>query len=155
VTRVTAKDVAELADMRQMIEVHAAAAAVARATEADVAELRRLVGRLDDILAGGDDRPGFEDWLPANAQLHRFVVQLAGNDQLLTLYDRLNLDVRVLRVFTGWGLSPLRQFQQEHRAMLRAFEARDAPALQGVMRTHISQATERVLATLRLLGGVL
>ncbi|MGH2352844.1 MAG: GntR family transcriptional regulator [Chloroflexota bacterium] len=155
VTRVTAKDVAELADLRLMIEVHAAGVAVVRATPADTDAMRRQVARLDDVLAHGEARPGFDEWLPANAHLHRFLVQLAGNDQLLKLYDRLNLDVRVLRVFSGWGLSPLRQFQEEHRQMLRAFEARDAAALQGVLRTHIAQATERVQATLQLVGGVL
>jgi DNA-binding GntR family transcriptional regulator len=155
VTRVSAKDVAELADMRLMIEVHAAAAAVARATAADLETMRGLVARLDEVLARAVEGAGFGEWVPANAQLHRFIVQLAGNDQLLNLYDRLNLDVRMLRVFGSWGMSPLSQFQEEHRQMLQALEARDAQELQRLLRRHITQATERVLSVLELVGGVL
>src|SRR5579883_1759646 len=59
VTRVTAKDVAELAEIRLMIEVHAAAAAVQRATRADDETARVLVARLDEVLARSETDAGF------------------------------------------------------------------------------------------------
>ncbi|HEV3504320.1 MAG TPA: GntR family transcriptional regulator, partial [Actinomycetes bacterium] len=155
VSRVTAKDVAELSDARLMVEVHAAAAAVARATPDAVAELRALVAHLDEVLRRGGDQPSFDAWSAANARLHRFLVAAAGNDHLLRIYDGLHVGARELRVLGGWGLSPLREFQVQHRQILEAFEARNVTLLQHVLRLHIQQATERVLATLQLVGGVL
>jgi DNA-binding GntR family transcriptional regulator len=117
--------------------------------------MRRLVDRLETVLTDDGQPPAFEAWSSANAELHRLLVQLAGNERLLKIYDSLHLDVRVLRVFRASGLSPLQEFQAQHRLMLGALEARDAGALQHVVREHIGQATARALATLQMVGGVL
>jgi DNA-binding GntR family transcriptional regulator len=153
VRRVSAGDVAEAAEVRSLIEVHAAAVAVQRVTPADLAALQGYVSRLDEIL-GSEARPlQFEDWSTANDRLHRYLVQLAGNATLLRVYDGLSLGKQFLLVFAGWGVTPLREFQAQHRLMLQHLEARDAPALQAVLRTHVEQATARALAILHLVGG--
>lgn len=154
VRRVSAKDVAEVAEVRTLIEVHAAAVAAQRVTPEDLAALQGFVARLDEILEAEAERsPQFEDWSPANARLHRYLVQLAGNETLLRVYDGLSLGKQDLLVFAGWGVAPLREFQAQHRLMLRHLEARDTPALEAVLRTHVQQATARALAILQLVGG--
>jgi DNA-binding GntR family transcriptional regulator len=153
VRRVSARDVAEVAEVRTLIEVHAAAVAVRRVNPAALAALQGLVARLDEILDSDDRPPPFEAWSTANARLHRSLVRLAGNEALLRVYDGLSLGKQDLLVFAGWGVAPLREFQAQHRLMLQHLGARDAPALQEVLRTHIEQATSRALAILQLVGG--
>jgi DNA-binding GntR family transcriptional regulator len=155
VTRVTTKGVAEVSDIRSMIEVHAAAAAAMRASPEDLDTLSRLLTNMDDVLAMADDRAAFEAWSPANAQFHRFLVQLCGNDRLLAMYDSLNPGLSELRVLGGWGLAPLQEFQAQHRTIAQALLDRDGTKLHSVLRQHIRQATDRVLATLTLVGGAL
>ena len=153
VRRVSAGDVAEVAEVRSLIEVHAAAVAAQRVTPAGLAALQGYVSRLEEILESAARPPQFEDWSTVNALLHRYLVQLAGNETLLRVYDGLSLGKQDLLVFAGWGVTPLREFQAQHRLMLRHLEARDAPALQAVLRIHVEQATARALAILHLVGG--
>jgi DNA-binding GntR family transcriptional regulator len=121
--------------------------------------LRALVAKLDAIIGREDEAISHEAWYQVNARFHRLLIQLTGNEQLLKLYDGLNLDGRILRVITGWGLSPLpealRESQRHHREMLEAVEARDVAALQDVLRIHIQHGIQRALSTLRMMGGVL
>jgi DNA-binding GntR family transcriptional regulator len=153
VRRVSTKDVAEVAAVRTLIEVHAVGVAAQRVTSADLTTLRGFVSRLDEILEAKARPPQFEDWSAANARLHRYLVQLAGNETLLRVYDGLSLGRQDLLVFAGWGVAPLREFQAQHRLLLQHLEARDAPALQSVLRAHVEQATSRALAILQLVGG--
>ena len=87
------------------------------------------------------------------------LVALAGNEHILKIYDGLNLDVRLMRVVAGWGLTPLRPgldlSQRHHREMTAAIERGDVARLQDLMREHVLDGTKRVLATLELVGGVL
>src|SRR5688500_12648024 len=98
VTRVTTRGVQEVADARTMIEVHAVPAAVANATPDDVARLHELLGNLERLLAADDERLTHAEWFRANAEFHRFIVALAGNEHILKMYDGLNLDLRLMRV---------------------------------------------------------
>ena len=159
VTRVTTRGVQEVADARTMIEVHVAPTAVANATPDDVARLRELLADLERLLAAGDERLTHAEWFRANAEFHRFIVALAGNEHILKIYDGLNLDLRLMRVVSGWGLTPLRPklavSQVHHRQIVTAIERGDVAQLQDLTRAHILDGTERALATLQLVGGVL
>ena len=74
VRRVSTKDVAEVAVVRTLIEVHAVGVAAQRVTSADLTTLRGFVSRLDEILEAKARPPQFEDWSAANARLHRYLV---------------------------------------------------------------------------------
>jgi DNA-binding GntR family transcriptional regulator len=155
VRRVSARDVAEAAEVRTLIEVHAAGVVATRVTPGDLDAVRGLVARLDESFDAEEAGPRFEDWAPANARLHRCLVQLAGNDTLLRVYDGLSLGKQDLLVFAGGGVAPAREFQAQHRRMLHHLEAGDAPALQEVVRSHIQQAAARALSILQVVGGSL
>jgi DNA-binding GntR family transcriptional regulator len=45
--------------------------------------------------------------------------------------------------------------QRHHREMVVSIERGDVTALQEVIRAHVLDGTERALATLQLVGGVL
>ena len=159
VTRVTTRGVQEVADARTMIELHSAPAAVANATPADVAHLHALYAEMERLLLSDDGRLTHAEWYRVNGEFHRLMVALAGNEYILKLYDGLNLDVRLMRVVSGWGLAPVRPkmaiSQQHHHAMIAALERGDVAQLQELTRAHILDGTERALATLDLVGGVL
>ena len=159
VSRVTSRGVEEVADARTMIEVHSAPAAVANATPDDIARLRELLDSLERLLAAEDAHLTHAEWFRANAEFHRFIVALAGNEHILKMYDSLNLDLSLMRVVSGWGLTPLRPklavSQEHHRQIFAAVEGGDVALLQDLTRTHILDGTERALATLQLVGGVL
>jgi DNA-binding GntR family transcriptional regulator len=139
--------------VRTLIEVHAAGAVAPRVTQGDLDAVRSLVARLDEILDAEEGGLRVEDWSAANARLHRYLVQLAGNNTLLRVYDGLSLGKQDLLAFAGWGVEPAREFQVQHRRMLHYLEAGDAPALQEVVRSHIQQAAARALGILQLVGG--
>ena len=159
VTRVTTRGIQELADARTMVEVHAAPAAITNASPDAFVRLRGLLDEMDRVLGADDDHLTHADWFRANNEFHRYLVELAGNEHILKIYDGLNLDVRLTRIVSGWGLSPLRPkmelSQRHHRQMVAAIERGDAAGLQALTREHILDGTERALATLQLVGGVL
>lgn len=159
VTRVTTRGVQEVAEARTMIELFTAPAAVANATPEARARLRALLEDLEEVFQRDDARLTYPDWYRVNGEFHRYLVSLGGNEHILKMYDALNLDVRLMRVVAGWGLTPLRPklalSHAYHRKIVDAFERGAVPELQDLMRAHIVDGTERALATLELVGGTL
>jgi DNA-binding GntR family transcriptional regulator len=77
-------------------------------------------------------------------------VALAGNQQLIQIYDGLNLKLQMAMVFYLDTDKRIAQVQHEHGDILNALVARDSGELRQAMRAHVRSAkaavVERVLA---------
>ena len=142
VRRVSAGDVAEVAEVRSLIEVHAAAVAAQRVTPAGPGHppgLRLAPGRDPRICSTPTTVRGLVDGQRPPAPLSGAARR--ERDAAAGLRRTEPGEGRTSWCSPGGGWRPLREFQAQHRLMLRHLEARDAPALQAVLRTHVEQAT--------------
>jgi DNA-binding GntR family transcriptional regulator len=135
----------ETIEARAVLEGLAARYAARNATDADIADLRAIVGEMEACLAAGD-LLGISD---GNGRLHSRLLQIANNTTVARLIERLHAQhVRSqFRVILVPGRPP--RSVAEHRAIVEAVAARDSDAAEAAMRDHLAHTAQ----SLRVLAG--
>ncbi|MGH9055661.1 MAG: FadR/GntR family transcriptional regulator [Acidimicrobiales bacterium] len=128
--------------VRQLLEPQILALAVAHATPANIASMRRC------LAAGAEagDYCEFEKW---DSRLHTEIAVSAGNGLLLHLFEVMN----EARHNPVWGNAKRRSFtperraeyQSDHEALVDAIADRDAESAVGVMRAHLTRIRSTLL----------
>jgi DNA-binding GntR family transcriptional regulator len=140
VTPITPKVVEDAYDVRLGAELVAAERTVDRATDEQLAELRRL---MQETLPSGPSAGDGDSlwWHEANRRLHEYQLDLAGN-------------LLMEQVLRGRSSAWLAAVSEEHVALVEAFEARDLARVQSAIRTH--NTTGRIVAAQALadVGGM-
>jgi DNA-binding GntR family transcriptional regulator len=142
VRTMTAREVADLYDVRQLLECTAVERAATRMEEG---VLRQLRAETKELARSKDDA----DW-PARAiefdiRFHDVVAEASGNPRLRSDIQRYRLLSRAFCRITGGQLKNLRDSFQEHLAILRALEKRDTKAARQAMAKHIERRVKVVL----------
>jgi DNA-binding GntR family transcriptional regulator len=158
VTRLTAADIDELAEVREMIEQFAGQRAIDRATTEDVDRLEALAKALLSHIHP-DGSADYEAFATDDMTFHAELIGMCGNGHLSRLYDSLHVYSVVRRahyVEHGQGLAtsrprtPYVHVHDEHMAIVAALRARDAEALRSAISEHLAIVREfaiRVLTT--------
>jgi DNA-binding GntR family transcriptional regulator len=154
VTELTARDVAEIFDMRLMIELHAAEAIfqmgmVDRALEAVQAHMISM----EQAVVGND----FQDHVAFSThdqEFHTALITLTGNNRLIRTYIQLHSNTHGARVhYLANG--DAQETQAEHHAIVAAFENNDLAAAKQALHTHITRVKHKILEVLEKRGGKL
>jgi DNA-binding FadR family transcriptional regulator len=127
---------AEIMAVRLLLEPQMLGLAVANATGADVAEMRRC-------LAASEAATTFEEFEHWDSLLHASIAQASHNRLLIKLFTVMN----EARNHPLWGSAKRRSFTPErrteyegdHRELVAAIEDRDTAAATGVMRRHLQR----------------
>ena len=145
VASLTEDDARELFPVMALLEGRCAFEATQKAGEDDLRELRRLHELLEQHAAAGQR----EAYYRANHLFHSQVQALARNRWL----DRATNDLRrFMRLLRGRQLQQPGRLERsiaEHRALMDAFERRDAARAERLMHDHLMaqlHALERLLA---------
>ncbi|WP_031075202.1 GntR family transcriptional regulator [Streptomyces sp. NRRL S-118] len=137
VTSRSPRELAELAEVRALIEVPVMLRLARTVPAARWTELRPLAEATATAAARGD----LAHYAESDRAFHRAVLLLAGNEQLVTIADDLHRR-------SQWPLSgrpPTRRADliadaAEHGALLDALIAQDLPVVQSLVREHFTSA---------------
>jgi GntR family transcriptional regulator, rspAB operon transcriptional repressor len=154
VSRLTARDIAEIFDMRLMIEVFCAESIIQAGKRARfLATVQPFMSAMERT-ADSSDSAGYDTFIKNDRAFHLTLVELTDNHRLLNTYTQLHVHTHTLRMHhvTEGGS---RQAQIEHRAIVAAFEQADLAAARAAVRSHISGVGARILAVLEERGGQL
>ncbi|MGW6393036.1 GntR family transcriptional regulator [Streptomyces sp. NPDC055103] len=135
VTERTPRELAELAEVRALIEVPVMLRLARTVPAARWAELRPLAEATGAAAARGDRA----HYAETDRAFHRAVLSLAGNEQLLAVADDLHRR-------SQWPLISAPAFRHgelvadaaEHTALLDALIAQDLPVVQSLVREHFA-----------------
>jgi len=132
----------DLVEARQHIEIVIAGLAAKRRTEADVAELQRLLERME---RGIDHHEAFVD---ADVAFHQRLADAAGNLVLKDVHSSVQALLRawISRVIAAAGSA--RPSYLEHVPIVEAVARGDAAAAAAAMESHMTSAAERLLKAL-------
>ncbi|WP_107441473.1 GntR family transcriptional regulator [Streptomyces jeddahensis] len=136
VTRRTAEDLAELAEIRALLEVPVMLR-LARTVPADRwAELRPLAEATVAAAVGGN----FANYAESDRAFHRAVLALSGNRQLVRIADDLHRRAQWPSVGgpSPRGRAALVADAAEHTALLDALIAQDLGVVQSLVREHFA-----------------
>ena len=136
VTRITLKQLHDLLDLRQILELAAVERAATRITAAEMAEL-------EWVHAGytGDDDASYERYTDENRRFHTLVAEAAGNQELARAVGRLHDRLARFMVIRRAG----RTMEQTHRQIVEALRAHDVSAARQAMVAELEETRQRAL----------
>jgi GntR family transcriptional repressor for pyruvate dehydrogenase complex len=130
----------KLFELREIIEVDAAARAAKRADASQKAIMRRWVEEVETQMA----RENAAGVVTADVEFHRQIIIATGNDILVDLMDSI---VDLLRAMRRDSMN-IPELQSKiiagHRAILAAIEAGDSRGARKAMRDHLVTVAARV-----------
>ena len=108
----------------------------------------KLAGVLDPLRHSSkqiQDAAGRRDWVgyqDENQIFHRMIVETAGNQILLDLWDTLAFDVRTRFIMDFLSLVDPTGLAEEHDQIVRAVEQGNANAVSGLLASHANGLVE-------------
>lgn len=134
--------VADLYDLRLILEVEAVRLAVAR-PDLELGPVYGLLGELERLVDVGDAA-----FAEIDVRLHRAINDLGGNRELAAEAEREHRRIQAARVRASVP-GRLRTAQDQHAEIVEAMRKRDPELAQEAVRRHITSAKENVLGVLR------
>jgi GntR family transcriptional repressor for pyruvate dehydrogenase complex len=127
------RQVLNLIEARQLLEVQTASLAAARATADDLAAMR---AGLDRMRAG----PSWAEYIQADLEFHRAIARGTQNDVLVRLLHA----IRDLTERTVWqSPTTMPEGIAQHEGIYRAIAARDAAGAREAMYVHLHEVETR------------
>jgi DNA-binding GntR family transcriptional regulator len=141
VTEVTKQDLAELFELREMLESRATRQAAANLTKDDLAYLDQLLDKSEAAVQRGD----LHRFLEIEIKFHTFLVQHAQNRHLAEMMGSLRDLTYRERIISLESIDNVRASLAEHRKVVEALHAADAALAARLMSEHICAARDRIL----------
>lgn len=126
---------ADLFEVRTLLEVHAAGLAAERATPEAIDAVRAALGHLAMAIAKRDA----EEMAIADMEFHRSLFLAAGNSYLVTLIDSIGAALHDARLSAFRLSGGLARTVPDHAAILEAVEARDRQRARETMAAHLAE----------------
>jgi DNA-binding GntR family transcriptional regulator len=143
VSEISITDLQKVFELRLVLEGFSARLAAERATEAQLAAMEGLIRQLDQT-SDGDGKA----LMAIDEQFHELLYQAADNELLADTLRRLHA-----QSFRIWHLvldriGSVRHAMEQHIAITRALEARDAELAEALVQEHVSEFQQQIKASL-------
>jgi DNA-binding GntR family transcriptional regulator len=146
VSRLEPAEIVEMFGIRIALETLAVGRAVTSLKPSHLARMRKILGVMDGLVATPEEG---DPWMGLNHEFHSIVNEASGWPRLVESIDQFrgNVEryVRCYLAFRGRETS-----QSEHWELLRACETRDPAAAQEVIRRHLDNTANALVAALAL-----
>lgn len=155
VTHLTAQDVAELFEIRLLIELHAAEQIFAQNKVKQLLdEIEEPLNRMYSAISEAD-YVDYDSFISGDRDLHLQLVKYLNNHRLFEIYSALNVHMQVARAHYLDTVENALQAQREHEAMLIAIRNNNLADLKEAIQNHIVNVKARILTLLEERGGQL
>jgi DNA-binding GntR family transcriptional regulator len=139
-----AQELADIYELRLRLEGYAARRAARGATAEVLDALRASCDRFRDLRRSGRD--AVADLARENARFHGLVLEAAGSARLLAAVMRSIEMPLIYRAYYWYGADELEAAEIYHRQLTSALAAGDPERAEVVMKSHILDARDVVLA---------
>ncbi|MGQ9370583.1 GntR family transcriptional regulator [Azospirillum sp. ST 5-10] len=132
VVRKTKTEIVEMIQAWAALESMAARLAAQRASDADIHALWELFRDFE----GSSPMEHVTEYSDANIAFHKSIIRLSGSELLTEMTDNLFIHVRAIRKLTIGQENRAERSIQEHRAIIKALESRNAEEAERLVREH-------------------
>ncbi len=151
----TIQDFIEAVDLRENLELYAARVSINQAADDEIAGLRSLASEFTAFHDADGRRTDIAGYSRKNAEFHDHHFRMSHNNKLLQIYRSLNIDVIQSRIYFRSEARSALQVNEEHIAIVHAYERRDLVALTHAITIHCQRGRKAMLAILEQAGGSL
>jgi DNA-binding GntR family transcriptional regulator len=138
------EDVADAYQLRAHLEAYGARLAASRATEEQLTRMLEMIERMRASAVAGD----LDQLVARDVEFHRLVCEASSSRGLLQAWETLNpARWTLVSGLRATDLS-LEQIAERHWPILAAIESRKPDHAESIIRSHILELGERVLAGL-------
>jgi DNA-binding GntR family transcriptional regulator len=136
VTHLTLKQLRDLLDLRQILEVASIERAASRITEEELE-------KLEQVHAGytGSDEESYERYMEENRRFHCLIAQASGNQELSDALGRLHDRLVGFMVLSHMGES----LEKRHARIVEVLHSRDVEAASQAMLDEVNETREAIL----------
>jgi DNA-binding GntR family transcriptional regulator len=137
------EDLTDLYQLRALLEGYAARRAATRLSDESVAGLRESCVRFERFLDGGAE---LQELVQENLVFHQTILEGAGSARLATMVRQVIELPLVYRSYIWYSQEQQQISAHYHSQITRALEARDSERAELVMKEHIFEARDLLLA---------
>ena len=138
------EEIGEAFDLRQLLETELAQRSVRRRTEADIAQVYRIISDMAALALATTDAD-VARWFELNLEFHSALLLPSGATHHLRALENLRGSIESYIRTEVRLTGDLAQAQQEHLQLAQAFVNGDAPTLVALIRDHSQHTRERLL----------
>jgi DNA-binding GntR family transcriptional regulator len=138
------EELEDLYDMRALLEGHAARRAADRVSEPELELLRASCDRFSAV--GKDDLSGL---VRENQFFHTAILDISGSARLASMVRKVIKLPLVYNSYRWYSPEQTRVSVDYHRRLIHAFEARDAERAEWLMKEHVLEARDVLVAGVR------
>lgn len=143
-----AKQIADLYDLREMLEALAVRLAAERATLSDLAQLEGVLATLEEYR----DNPAKRgEEIKVGLRIHETIARASGNaflhETLVRLLDRMQFFIWMEMLYEDRQAADLTR--TEHKALLILIREKRADEAEALIRTHVRTAKQHILKIVR------
>jgi len=146
VSKLSKKELDELLEIREMMEIYAAEKIINSLTSQDITKIEQIV----EEAAKAIEQSAYEIFMEKDKNLHFMIIRKVGNSELYQLYKNIDIRTRIVRTY---HLVPreeldnryIREAQFEHESILEAIKGRNLDKLKQAIHKHITNIRMRCM----------
>lgn len=142
VAELTPQDIAEVYQLRDVLETYAIRLAASHITEQEIEALKTEQRRAEEFMRKGRDRDAYD----LAVAMHDRIQRVANNGRLSRFLDALSDQSHRLGLITLRQKGRLLEALSEHRKIIDALASRDPDAAEACMREHLARDYEIAMA---------
>src|SRR5438094_2413918 len=136
VVKKTKREIVEIITIMAALESMAARLAAERASDAEIAELRRLMDEFRCGPNGANDGARLDEYSDANIAFHQAIIRMSGCALLAEMTENLFIHMRAIRKITIHQDNRAARSVVDHMRMIEALESRAPELAERLAREH-------------------
>jgi len=140
VVRKNKDEILDIVDVWAALESMAARLATSRASDEEIAELRKNFTSMD----GEDARAHIDEYSDTNIEFHQTIIKLGHSELITQMADQLFFHMRAIRASTIKDRDRVAQSVMDHTRIIEAIEERDAYHAEQLVRDHALELAKHI-----------
>jgi DNA-binding GntR family transcriptional regulator len=141
VTLITRADLADLFEMRLLLERYCLRKFVDSATRTEIRDLETILKRMANAVSDNDN-PAY---LQHSVDFHAYYIEKCQNKRLISIFAVLRNNIRCAQILYMRNANARKESVEEHRAIWRAINAGDTENAETAIRRHLINSHERMI----------
>lgn len=134
-------DLADLFEMRLLLEQHCLQKFVHKATKSEIRDLELILQKMATSVDDSDSNA----YLHHSFSFHIYYINKCRNKRLISVFEVLRNNIRCAQIFYMRKAKARKESVEEHRAIWLAIKAGDADESETALRTHLERSYARMI----------
>ena len=140
VVRKNKDEILDIVDVWAALESMAARLATSRASDEEIAQLRKNFSTYD----GDEARAHIDEYSDTNIEFHQTIIRLGHSELITQMADQLFFHMRAIRASTIKDRDRVAQSVMDHSRIIEAIEERDAYHAEQLVRDHALELAKHI-----------